>query len=213
MAAEVKQSVCDQAVSARLQLEMKNRYLVFALSEDEVVRALKQQRNGDTLESGDTFEMLVTQKDRSAVVKIAVLSLYAAAAQTLAAASAASSTLSTGIPLMRQVQRARLTEATMVTVKLNEAIEFKKLAWQPSASGSGGSTSPQLFKSDWNFAEMGIGGLDHEFEEIFRLAFASRLFPPQVVAQLGIPHVRGSFFWFTTMCPCVCLCVCCVRFC
>ena len=32
---------------------------------------------------------------------------------------------------------------------------------------------------------MGIGGLDTEFNAIFRRAFASRVFPPEVVYQLG----------------------------
>lgn len=32
---------------------------------------------------------------------------------------------------------------------------------------------------------MGIGGLDNEFSAIFRRAFASRVFPPEVIEQLG----------------------------
>jgi vesicle-fusing ATPase len=39
---------------------------------------------------------------------------------------------------------------------------------------------------------MGIGGLDKEFSDIFRRAFASRVFPPSVVEKLGIKHVKGS---------------------
>lgn len=38
---------------------------------------------------------------------------------------------------------------------------------------------------------MGIGGLDNEFSAIFRRAFASRVFPPDLVKKLGIQHVRG----------------------
>jgi vesicle-fusing ATPase len=38
---------------------------------------------------------------------------------------------------------------------------------------------------------MGIGGLDKEFADIFRRAFASRVFPSEVVANLGIHHVKG----------------------
>ena len=38
---------------------------------------------------------------------------------------------------------------------------------------------------------MGIGGLDKEFLDIFRRAFASHVFPPDVVEQLGMKHVRG----------------------
>lgn len=32
---------------------------------------------------------------------------------------------------------------------------------------------------------MGIGGLDREFSDIFRRAFASRVFPPDIVEQMG----------------------------
>jgi vesicle-fusing ATPase len=53
------------------------------------------------------------------------------------------------------------------------------------------SKSALMFRPDWNFENMGIGGLDNEFSDIFRRAFASRVFPPAVVAKLGINHVRG----------------------
>lgn len=33
---------------------------------------------------------------------------------------------------------------------------------------------------------MGIGGLEKEFNAIFRRAFASRVFPPEIVEQLGM---------------------------
>lgn len=38
---------------------------------------------------------------------------------------------------------------------------------------------------DWDFNKMGIGGLDSEFSEIFRRAFASRVFPPDLVEAIG----------------------------
>ena len=38
---------------------------------------------------------------------------------------------------------------------------------------------------------MGVGGLDTEFNAIFRRAFASRVFPPEVMEQLGCKHVKG----------------------
>ncbi|XP_013783299.1 vesicle-fusing ATPase 2-like [Limulus polyphemus] len=48
-----------------------------------------------------------------------------------------------------------------------------------------------IINPDWDFQKMGIGGLDREFNAIFRRAFASRVFPPEVVEQLGLKHVRG----------------------
>jgi vesicle-fusing ATPase len=48
-----------------------------------------------------------------------------------------------------------------------------------------------IINPQWNFDEMGIGGLDDKFSAIFRRAFASRIFPHDVVAQLGMKHCRG----------------------
>jgi vesicle-fusing ATPase len=48
-----------------------------------------------------------------------------------------------------------------------------------------------IINPDWDFNKMGIGGLDKEFNTIFRRAFASRVFPPEVIQQLGMKHVRG----------------------
>lgn len=53
------------------------------------------------------------------------------------------------------------------------------------------SGSLTLKDPDWDFTKMGIGGLDAEFSNIFRRAFASRIFPPSVIQKLGIAHVKG----------------------
>jgi vesicle-fusing ATPase len=42
-----------------------------------------------------------------------------------------------------------------------------------------------LINPEWDFEKMGIGGLDKEFSTIFRRAFASRLYPPEYIEQLG----------------------------
>lgn len=47
-----------------------------------------------------------------------------------------------------------------------------------------GGQSTNLFKTkDFNFQKLGIGGLDAEFADIFRRAFASRVFPPHVISK------------------------------
>lgn len=48
-----------------------------------------------------------------------------------------------------------------------------------------------ILQPNFKFEDMGIGGLDKEFSAIFRRAFASRIFPPGLIEQLGIQHVRG----------------------
>ncbi|CAK0803094.1 unnamed protein product [Prorocentrum cordatum] len=52
-----------------------------------------------------------------------------------------------------------------------------------------------IFRPDFNFEELGIGGLSKEFGNIFRRAFASRVFPPHIVRDLGINHVRGMLLY------------------
>mmetsp|Transcript_18438 Transcript_18438/g.48129 ORF Transcript_18438/g.48129 Transcript_18438/m.48129 type:complete len:721 (+) Transcript_18438:239-2401(+) len=54
----------------------------------------------------------------------------------------------------------------------------------------------QIFKSkELSFEKLGIGGLDAQFDDIFRRAFASRVFPPEVVEKLGISHVKGMLLY------------------
>jgi vesicle-fusing ATPase len=57
------------------------------------------------------------------------------------------------------------------------------------------SDTKELFKGDFNFLEMGIGGLDKQFEIIFRRAFSSRLIPDKILKNLGINHVRGLMLY------------------
>lgn len=52
-----------------------------------------------------------------------------------------------------------------------------------------------IFKSEFNFKELGIGGLDKQFEVIFRRAFASRAIPNKICKDLGINHVRGILLY------------------
>lgn len=42
---------------------------------------------------------------------------------------------------------------------------------------------------------MGIGGLNDQFIQILRRAFASRVFPPEVTEQLGVKHVKGILLY------------------
>ncbi|KID88875.1 vesicle fusion factor NSFI [Metarhizium guizhouense ARSEF 977] len=55
--------------------------------------------------------------------------------------------------------------------------------------------SNAILAPDFKFEDMGIGGLGDEFSTIFRRAFASRVFPPGLVAKMGIPHVKGMLLY------------------
>ncbi|WPK25094.1 hypothetical protein PUMCH_002396 [Australozyma saopauloensis] len=53
----------------------------------------------------------------------------------------------------------------------------------------------QLINSDFKLENLGIGGLDLEFLQIFRRAFASRTVSPTLVEKLGVRHVKGLLLY------------------
>lgn len=59
----------------------------------------------------------------------------------------------------------------------------------------GMNIAPTIINPDWDFAQMGIGGLGREFNDIFRRAFVSRLFPTNIIADLGIKHAKGILLY------------------
>lgn len=56
----------------------------------------------------------------------------------------------------------------------------------PEQGESGGIT---------NAENLGIGGLNKQFKDIFRRAFMSRIFPPDKLAELGQTHVKGLLLY------------------
>jgi len=53
----------------------------------------------------------------------------------------------------------------------------------------------ELFKVDFNFEKLGIGGLDAEASTIFRRAFNSRRYPPAIIQKYGIKHIKGMLLY------------------
>jgi len=50
-------------------------------------------------------------------------------------------------------------------------------------------------RQEFNFASLGIGGLDDEFNTIFRRAFSSRIWPSHIIKSMGINHCRGMLLY------------------
>ncbi|KAL6184996.1 hypothetical protein ACLB2K_041131 [Fragaria x ananassa] len=62
--------------------------------------------------------------------------------------------------------------------------------------GQRSDTTINIFKhKEFNLQTLGIGGLGAEFADIFRRAFASRVFPAHVTNKLGIKHVKGMLLY------------------
>lgn len=52
-----------------------------------------------------------------------------------------------------------------------------------------------LVVKDFDLEKLGIGGLRKEFGEVFRRAFASRIFPQSIVKKLGVKHTKGILLY------------------
>ena len=76
---------------------------------------------------------------------------------------------------------------------LSPETEIEVLSFCPNITIPSNNTN--LFKSNFNFNEMGIGGLDKEFETIFRRAFSTRLLPQKILEDLGVNHIRGILLY------------------
>lgn len=63
------------------------------------------------------------------------------------------------------------------------------------AAAQGSEQKKTIFNKDFDFGKLGIGGLDAEFNIIFRRAFASRIFPKHIIEQLGVKHVKGMLLY------------------
>lgn len=66
-------------------------------------------------------------------------------------------------------------------------IKIKSSSHKPAAQS--------IVRPDFNFDQLGVGGLDKEFSNLFRRAFSSRIFPPGMADSLGIQHVRGILLY------------------
>ncbi|KAJ6738169.1 VESICULAR-FUSION PROTEIN NSF [Salix koriyanagi] len=83
------------------------------------------------------------------------------------------------------------------------ANQLRKRFAKPASNSSGikivnqrEAASSNIFRQkEFNLQSLGIGGLGAEFADIFRRAFASRVFPPHVTSKLGIKHVKGMLLF------------------
>ncbi|TGZ83939.1 AAA-domain-containing protein [Ascodesmis nigricans] len=83
--------------------------------------------------------------------------------------------------------RGRLTKDSIIEVTRGDGFNMRVTPSSKSVKS--------IIRHDVSFESMGIGGLDEQFNQIFRRAFASRQFPPGLVAKMGIQHVKGILLY------------------
>jgi hypothetical protein len=79
--------------------------------------------------------------------------------------------------------------------ELNPETSLTFESGQPFLKIKGQNTVQRLFKHDFDISELGIGGLDKQFAEIFRGAFASRAAPPHIAKLMNIQHTKGILLY------------------
>jgi len=97
---------------------------------------------------------------------------------------------------LRQVKEGKVVQYSLSSGVLipNSAVVFNKAEGSQlklTGKRKGKMERQAIINPDWDFTKMGVGGLDEEFNAIFRRAFASRVFPPEIMEQLGCSHVKG----------------------
>ncbi|KAK4798183.1 hypothetical protein SAY86_030509 [Trapa natans] len=86
-------------------------------------------------------------------------------------------------------ERGMLSSETYIVFEASNASGIKIVNQREAARSN-------IFRhKEFNLQQLGIGGLSDEFADIFRRAFASRVFPPHVTSKLGIKHVKGMLLY------------------
>lgn len=85
--------------------------------------------------------------------------------------------------------------AVGLLTKQTQMIFEKGLSSNVRIKGEGTVGRTTLFNKEFNFSDLGIGGLDKEFQIILRRAFTSRVYPPKIAKNLGLKHVKGILLY------------------
>ncbi|XP_018331362.1 vesicle-fusing ATPase 1 [Agrilus planipennis] len=102
------------------------------------------------------------------------------------------------INAIKQGKQAKPRKTKIGYLLANSVVQFEKApnsSLNLTGKSKGKHQRTSIINPDWDFQKMGIGGLDNEFNAIFRRAFASRVFPPEIVEQLGCKHVKGILLY------------------
>ncbi|CAH1449912.1 unnamed protein product [Lactuca virosa] len=87
------------------------------------------------------------------------------------------------------IERGMLSSDSYIVFEASNSSGIKIMNQREAASSN-------IFRhKEFNLQSLGIGGLSNEFADIFRRAFASRVFPPHVASKLGVKHVKGMLLY------------------
>ncbi|KAK8957226.1 Vesicle-fusing ATPase [Platanthera zijinensis] len=88
-------------------------------------------------------------------------------------------------------EKSNAIERGIITIETHIVFEVVSSSGIKIINQPEGANSNIFKQKEFNLQNLGIGGLDAEFMNIFRRAFASRVFPPHVTNKLGIKYTKG----------------------
>lgn len=145
---------------------------------DEMAKQFSERFHSQAFTVGQLFGFTYQLGNRRVILELKVKEMQAVAL--------ASPTKDTADPNVGNVEIGLTTANTIALFEKAEGSEIR-LTGRLTAQGA----APQIFGHDWDFANMGVGGLSEQFNKIFRRAFTSRLLPPQFAEAIGEEHVKG----------------------
>jgi vesicle-fusing ATPase len=152
----------------------------------ELAKTIVQTFTGHVVKVGQQLALIYRQGQPDAVpLKLVVTGFEVFDAATGKGAGAATGAMGAG---SGGVRFGMIQKTTEVSLSKGKGAALKM-------TGSSTGKANKLFEKGFNFEEMGIGGLDAQFKEIFRRAFASRLVPPDIMRKMGQTHVRGMLLF------------------
>ncbi len=169
--------------SISLEISLLGNAAEVSIDAADLARHVQETYYGHVFKSGQQFAAVYHEGQPDAVpLKLTVLGFeYVDLGDSGAGAAAAAAA--------GGVRFGMVQKSTEVALSKNKNASAVKL------TGSSTGKANKLFEKGFNFEEMGIGGLDAQFKEIFRRAFASRLVPPDIMRKMGQHHVRGMLLF------------------
>ncbi|CAL44963.1 Vesicle-fusing ATPase [Caenorhabditis elegans] len=158
------------------------------LNADLMAREFSIQFGGQAFSKGMqmAFRFEDKEKNKTHTLSLVVKSIEGFDIGKAAAAASGASNTDSSATKPKQIEAGELLPNSVIVFDKEEGSMLNLIG-----KSKGKSAYRSIINPDWDFQQMGIGGLDTEFSHIFRRAFASRVFPPEFIEQLGMKHVRG----------------------
>ncbi|KAH3685447.1 hypothetical protein WICPIJ_003562 [Wickerhamomyces pijperi] len=163
-------------VNVEISFKMKNRATTIVYDQDELSKHFIKCFNTQIL----TPSQMLLFEFKGVIFEIRVQSIQPVDINNIEKALAVSTSVETKATLVPQ------TDINFFKGR-DGLVQLKASVTRPRTDA--------IIRPDFKFEDMGVGGLDKEFSQIFRRAFASRIMPPGLIEKLGVKHVKGMLLY------------------